>query len=250
MHHYPFHPGDYMLSTAHLSLEEDATYRRALDHYYDTEAPLALDKRTLSKRLRVDEQTLSNVLEEFFFETPEGWKHTRCDAEIARYKAKSEKAKAAGALGGAAKSSKRLANAKQTVSENIANQELEPRTKNQSNTPIVPKGTDWKPTAEQLRVASWFGRRATTRWSDKELKSWKAIASSLDTGDLDALERRYTSNDPETVKYRKQEIYSLLNNWPGEVDKARRWTPPQVSNVTAKDSSLDETPWFEKPELP
>ena len=103
--------------------------------------------------------------------------------------------------------------------------------------------------AEQLRVASWFGRRETTRWSDKELKSWRAIVASLDASDLDALERRYTSNDPETVKYRRHDLATLLNNWPSEADIARRWTPPQVSNVTAKNST-DETPWFEKPELP
>lgn len=122
MHHYPFHPGDYIKDTVHLTLEEDATYRRALDHYYDTEAPLASDKQTLSKRLRVSEQTLSAVLAEFFIETPEGWRHKRCDEEIERYKVKSEKAKRAGSLGGLAKSSGRLANAKQTPSKRLANQ--------------------------------------------------------------------------------------------------------------------------------
>lgn len=151
MHHYPFHPGDYMLATAHLTLEEDATYRRALDHYYDTEAPLAFDKQTLSKRLRVSEQTLSNVLAEFFIETPEGWRHKRCDAEIARYKAKSEKAKRAGSLGGLAKSSGRQANAKRTPSKRLANQELEPRTKNQDIIPPAPPaggGKDEAPKAQ------------------------------------------------------------------------------------------------------
>lgn len=28
MHHYPFHPGDYMLDTAHLEPMEDLAYRR------------------------------------------------------------------------------------------------------------------------------------------------------------------------------------------------------------------------------
>ena len=50
MHHYPFHPGDHKLDTAHLTLEEEGTYRRALDLYYVSEAPLPDDKRMLSKR--------------------------------------------------------------------------------------------------------------------------------------------------------------------------------------------------------
>lgn len=253
MHHYPFHPGDYMLDTAHLEPMEDLAYRRLLDLYYSSEKPISTETELVSRRLRLGSELVNRVLKEFFELTENGWKHARCDAEIANYKARAEVAKKNGKLGGRPKKtdSVNLANPGETNSK--ANQE--PRTKNQnqnqepSNSPVVPKGTGWRPTAEQLRVASWFGRRETTRWSDKELKSWRAIVASLDASDLDALERRYTSNDPETVKYRRHDLATLLNNWPGEVDKARRWTPPQVSNVTAKNST-DETPWFEKPEPP
>lgn len=133
MHHYPFHPGDYMLDTAHLEPLHDLCYRRALDLYYTSEGPLADDKRTLSKRLRVAEQTLSEVLAEFFVLTENGWKHPRCDEEIRRYHAKSEAAKKAGSLGGKAKKALSLANAKHPLSERLANQE--PRTKNQNQEP-------------------------------------------------------------------------------------------------------------------
>ncbi|RPP48164.1 hypothetical protein IPC1156_32430, partial [Pseudomonas aeruginosa] len=34
MNFYPFHPGDYMLRTAHLEPLEDLAYRRLLDLYY------------------------------------------------------------------------------------------------------------------------------------------------------------------------------------------------------------------------
>ncbi|TXH13476.1 MAG: DUF1376 domain-containing protein, partial [Hyphomicrobiaceae bacterium] len=40
MHHYPFHPGDYMLDTAHLEPMEDLAYRRLLDFYYSSEKPI------------------------------------------------------------------------------------------------------------------------------------------------------------------------------------------------------------------
>jgi len=123
MNYYPFHLGDYAIDTTHLSNEEDLCYRRAIDLYMLQEGPLQANeanaKQTLSRRLRVDEQTLQSVLNEFFTLTESGWEHTRCNAEIARFRAKSEKAKAAGTLGGKGKQ----ANAKQTLSECKANQE-------------------------------------------------------------------------------------------------------------------------------
>jgi uncharacterized protein YdaU (DUF1376 family) len=135
MNYYPFHLGDYAIDTTHLSNDEDLCYRRAIDLYMLQEGPLQDDeanaKRTLSRRLRVDEQTLQNVLNEFFTLTENGWEHTRCNAEIARFRAKSEKAKAAGTLGGKG----RQANAKQTLSKRQAKAKLtnnqEPITNNQ-----------------------------------------------------------------------------------------------------------------------
>lgn len=122
MHHYPFHVGDYTLATLHLEDRHDLCYRRLLDAYYLDEQPLADAKQTLSRRIRTDEQTLAEVLEEFFFLEGGKWHHKRCDTEISRYQAKSEKAKLAGSQGGKAKASKRQANAKQTLSERLANQ--------------------------------------------------------------------------------------------------------------------------------
>lgn len=132
MHYYSFHPGDYIAHTPHLTNEEDLAYRRAIDLYIQNEAPLADAKRSLSRRLRVDEQSLQNVLAEFFYPTEQGWRNKRCDEEIAKFHAKSDKAREAGKLGGQAKTkdvSKRQADAKRTLSEGQANQE--PITNNQ-----------------------------------------------------------------------------------------------------------------------
>lgn len=134
MNHYPFNPSDYMMATAHLEPLHDLCYRRCLDLYYDSEAPLTLDKRTLSKRLRVNEDVLSEVLAEFFFEDADGWHHARCDKEIARYQAKSEKAKFAGSLGGRAKNPNKQANAKRTLSERQANASNQNQNQNQNST--------------------------------------------------------------------------------------------------------------------
>jgi uncharacterized protein YdaU (DUF1376 family) len=132
MNHYPFNPSDYMMATAHLEPLHDLCYRRCLDLYYDTESPLANAKQSLSKRLRVNEDVLSEVLVEFFEELEDGWHHRRCDREIERYQAKSEKAKKAGSLGGMAKKAAPLANAKRTLSERQANASNQNQNQNHS----------------------------------------------------------------------------------------------------------------------
>lgn len=89
MHHYPFHIGDYVAHTRHLSPLEDLAYRRLLDAYYLREGPLPSDV-TITARLiglRGHEAEVGIVLEEFFADTNEGWRHSRCDEEIVRYQA-------------------------------------------------------------------------------------------------------------------------------------------------------------------
>lgn len=146
MHHYPFHASDYMMCTAHLSLEEDAAYRRVLDLYYTTESPIPNDNRAVSRRLRVSEVLLASVLDEFFFLHENAWHNKRCDAEIAAYQAMKERNASNGKLGGRPLKSERLPKNNRAVNSgnplvthSKANQE--PRTKNHSN-PIVPSGTD------------------------------------------------------------------------------------------------------------
>lgn len=93
---YPFHIGDYASATRHLSWDEDMAYRRLMDAYYTREAHLPLDRRqiyritcasTEAQRMAVD-----TVLAEFFTETPDGYKNSRCDAEILKAKDKKNKA--------------------------------------------------------------------------------------------------------------------------------------------------------------
>jgi uncharacterized protein YdaU (DUF1376 family) len=100
MHFYSFHPGDYLRDTAHLTPMEDITYRRLLDLYYSSEAPIPLDTHSVSRRLRLDTETVDSVLNEFFQRTPEGWRQPRCDAEIAAYKATCERNRNNGKAGG------------------------------------------------------------------------------------------------------------------------------------------------------
>ena len=107
MHYYNFNIGDYMKHTLHLTPEEDLAYRRLLDMYYDTEAPIPNALPLVSRRLRMDSKVVESVLNEFFDLTEEGYKNYRADGEIADYHKFLEKQKANGRLGGRPKKGKK-----------------------------------------------------------------------------------------------------------------------------------------------
>jgi uncharacterized protein YdaU (DUF1376 family) len=102
MNYYPFHMGDYALHTGHLEPLEDLAYRRILDLYYAREGPLPCNPMDVARlvRMRSNVVDVETVLREFFTLTDAGWTHSRCDQEIAKFRASSERAKANGKLGG------------------------------------------------------------------------------------------------------------------------------------------------------
>jgi uncharacterized protein YdaU (DUF1376 family) len=125
MHYYQFHIGDFIKDSAHLSLDEEAIYRRLIDHYYTTERPIELDIKSVSRAIRARgrEDLIEIILSEFFVKTAKGFKQKRIDAEIKKYKEKSKKAsKSAKARWDAPfKPTKNNANAMRTHSEGNAN---------------------------------------------------------------------------------------------------------------------------------
>lgn len=118
MNFYAFHIGDYSSATQHLTELEDLAYRRMMDVYYVSERALPLERRQIYRLVRANSEAMREavdiVLTEFFSCEEDGWHHKRCDAEIAKARVKSEKAKANGKLGGEAK-------AKRPLDENVAN---------------------------------------------------------------------------------------------------------------------------------
>jgi len=100
MNFYQFHVGDYAKHTAHLTSDEDLAYRRLLDLYYDTEAPIPNNIPRVSRRIRVGSDAVANVLSEFFELTPDGYRNRRADAEIEKYYTFLAKQKANGIKGG------------------------------------------------------------------------------------------------------------------------------------------------------
>lgn len=77
------------------------------------------------------------------------------------------------------------------------------------------------------RIAALYNRRPTTAWSDKEIRAYKQVAKTsleLLEDELSLIERYYVSERKKGDKgiYRR-DLLTLLNNWNGEVDRARAW---------------------------
>lgn len=94
MNYYPFHIGDYLSATRHLTWEEDCAFRRLLDTYYVTEKPLPDDLRQVYRLVLattdVQREAVKVVLNEFFEHTPNGWINSRADSEIRSMRDKQE----------------------------------------------------------------------------------------------------------------------------------------------------------------
>jgi len=170
MHYYEHNIGDYRKDTSHLSLLEHGIYRQLIDTYYLSESPLTKDleklMRTHSIRSTEEMLSFSNVLNDFFELTEEGYIHKRCDQTIAEYHGKSEKARASANARWANKDkvkSKRNANAKQTQSEGNANHK--PITNNHK--PIdTPDGVSESVFRDYLEVR----KTKKAKWTETALK--------------------------------------------------------------------------------
>jgi uncharacterized protein YdaU (DUF1376 family) len=98
VNYFPFNVGDYAAHTGHLEPMEDLAYRRLLDQYYLREGPLPADIEATAKlvRMRSMKADVESVLKEFFTLTEDGWRHSRCDAEVEKMQDKQAKARASG----------------------------------------------------------------------------------------------------------------------------------------------------------
>ncbi len=125
MHYYSHNIADYRKDTSHLTLLEHGIYRQLLDSYYLDEIPLSNDlaklMRSHSVRTAEEQQSLQNVLTDFFELTENGYIHKRCDDVIAQYHGKSDKARASAMARWTNKDKGSNANALQTQFKGNAN---------------------------------------------------------------------------------------------------------------------------------
>ena len=94
MNYYPFHIGDYISHTSHLSDAEDLAYRRMIDLYYQTEQPFE-DIVWVARKVKSTPEIVKLLLEEFFEFWQEDctWRNKRADEEIAKYRLKADSAR-------------------------------------------------------------------------------------------------------------------------------------------------------------
>jgi len=104
MHYYSHNISDYRADTAHLSAVEHGIYRQLIDWYYLDERPIPTETQVVIRRLRLGSeseiQALKNVLSDFFILQEDGFHQSRCDEEIASYRAMSQRNRENGKRGG------------------------------------------------------------------------------------------------------------------------------------------------------
>lgn len=83
-------------------------------------------------------------------------------------------------------------------------------------------------TPAMQRIGGWFGRQEDTRWS---LYEWEALESVAPTeAQIAGMEYYYTATIEKDDDIRRRDVATLLNNWHGELDRARafyRANPPK-----------------------
>jgi sRNA-binding protein len=83
----------------------------------------------------------------------------------------------------------------------------------------------WTPNEEQRRLNAIFNRREATRWSKQEIAVWR-ILTPIPEEDFLHIEKYYKAKLPSNGDYRRRDLSTLLNNWNGEVDRARQFKAP------------------------
>jgi hypothetical protein len=84
------------------------------------------------------------------------------------------------------------------------------------------EGSASETSALQIRIGKLLGRRESTAWDEKELIALKKIKEPTEE-EWDQIERFYAA-DIKKDDYRRTTMQVLLNNWTGELDKARLYT--------------------------
>jgi hypothetical protein len=87
-----------------------------------------------------------------------------------------------------------------------------------------------QPSLNQLRLGRLFKRRDSTRWSAKELKALKALGE-IPEHEMSIIEAYYTHAHSPDSDYRRRDLQTLLNNWSGELDRARNFKPRKEYNL-------------------
>jgi hypothetical protein len=90
-------------------------------------------------------------------------------------------------------------------------------------------------TSMQLRAEKLLGKRPTTAYDKSEIAAWKIakpIVENTPEADWLLLEAYYAAPQEET--YSRKNYATLLNNWNGEIDRAKSWKQKKVNSNVPK----------------
>lgn len=184
MNYYPFHIGDYLTETAHLSWLEDCAYRRLLDLYYSREQRIPQDVAQAARLCRAiskdERKAVETVLSEFFTLTESGWSHTRCDTEIEKARESARRARENGGKGGRPPKAKPTKNPEETQPVISGNPEESnskapnPNTKPSYSVPIGTGAAVAPPTARDLVFANGVPLLTVAGVTEKNARSMLA----------------------------------------------------------------------------
>ncbi len=105
------------------------------------------------------------------------------------------------------------------------------------------------------RVGALFHRRPTTPWSHKEARVYAQIVKhGLRIEDLEMIERYYVYQRKRENGIHRRDLYTFLNNFSGELDRARAWDEEMRERLKRKvryprlamiytDKPIDDKEW-------
>ena len=79
-------------------------------------------------------------------------------------------------------------------------------------------------------IGAWFRRRGDTLWSCYEAEALAALGDP--PPELAVMAAYYTAKIPRAEDFRRRDLGTLLNNWSGELDRARQFAARPARNVS------------------
>lgn len=186
MNFYPFHIGDYISHTSHLTDAEDLAYRRMIDLYYQTEKSFT-DITWVARKVKSTPEIVKTLLEEFFEFEDGAYRNKRADEEIAKYLAKADSARKANLKRWGSESDKKT-NLKSDVKSDasrILTKNQEPRTKTS------------KEATTKIELPNWLPEKNWQEWLEYRRSSKKPMTELAMTKFLNQLQNLVTQGyDP------------------------------------------------------